>query len=109
MGDRVKLYLAILADEETPAHVAEFEAEEKPKTYAFVLRELARHPDGYEMQLALNHSISLLKAEREDRLIGLDAFEAAQLAVAFWRKRAEAMEKNRREAERNAADCEVLK
>jgi hypothetical protein len=108
MNPRVKLYLAIMTDEDTLSHIAVVEAEERPKTYAFAMRELSKHDDGYEIQRALGYTSVMLKTQREDRLFGLDPIDAAHLAMTHWQAEVERLKKKLREAERNVTECAFM-
>jgi hypothetical protein len=108
MGEKVKLYLAVMPDDGESAHIAEFEATEGPKTYRFSPKELGRHDDGYEIQRALGFSSILLKGDREDRLIGVDAVDAAHLALKSWEREAERAKKAFTNAKRNMTESAVL-
>ena len=80
MGDRVKLYVVVRSSMEG-MHVAEFEAEDRPKTYALLRKSIALHPDYWEIHKAFGYSSTLMKDSREDRCIGLTPEEAVNLAL----------------------------
>jgi hypothetical protein len=80
MGDRVKMYVVVDSSEEG-MHVAEFEAEDRPKTCALLRKSIAQHPDYWEIRKAYGYSSVMLKGSREDRCIGLTPEEAVSLAL----------------------------